>query len=307
MNKNYMIYPLKNMRITCRYDEGSHKNHNTNVIDGNIDYPIDDAGKDTGRDPIYCPCDEMRVTAIKGVGNPSITNTIWLVSTSPVITPTFTDIAYLSLTHSDDRDFINIKVGDIFKRGEIICYEGTSGATSNHIHLTCGRGYSDNWRQNSNGKWIIAGDSKKPEDVFYIDREFTKELWGGYLIWKDLPQKNKVGTPVERREEVNQIEVLVDNLNARENNTIASTSYGYINKGIYDIVEEKDNDNYHWVKVENYWIATKEGWTKYYPKKNTCEEELDSLKKEYPRLIFTCDKSGKYIIYLEKGSKLYLK
>ena len=96
MNKNYMIYPLKNMRITCRYDEGSHKNHNTNVIDGNIDYPIDDAGKDTGRDPIYCPCDEMRVTAIKGVGNPSITNTIWLVSTSPVITPTFTDIAYLS-------------------------------------------------------------------------------------------------------------------------------------------------------------------------------------------------------------------
>lgn len=304
---NYMIYPLKNMRITCRYDEASHKKHNTNVADGNIDYPIDDGGIDTGRDPIYCPCDEMRVTAIRGVGNPSITNTIWLVSTNPVITPTFTDIAYMVLTHSNDSDFMNIQVGNTFKRGEIICYEGTSGTTSNHIHLTCGRGYSDNWKQNSNGSWIITGDSKKPEEVFFIDRSFTKELWGGYLIWKDLPQNDKVGIPVARNEEVNQIEILVDNLNARENYMITSTSYGYINKGIYNVLEEKDNDNYHWVKIENYWIVTKEGWTKYYSKKNTCTEELKVLKEKYPKLIFTCDKTGKYIIYLEKGKSLYLK
>ena len=28
MNNNYMIYPLKKMKITCRYDEYSHKEHN---------------------------------------------------------------------------------------------------------------------------------------------------------------------------------------------------------------------------------------------------------------------------------------
>ena len=37
MNKNYMIYPMKYMRITCRYDEGAHKNHNINVTDGKVE------------------------------------------------------------------------------------------------------------------------------------------------------------------------------------------------------------------------------------------------------------------------------
>ena len=39
MNNNYMIYPMKSMRITCRYDEGSHKGHNIDVSDNNKDYP----------------------------------------------------------------------------------------------------------------------------------------------------------------------------------------------------------------------------------------------------------------------------
>jgi len=307
MNNNYMIYPLKYMRITCRYDEGSHRNHSVNVTDGKIDYPIDDGGKDVGRDPIYCPCDEMKVTAIKGVGNSS-TNTIWLVSTSKVITPTFTDIAFMTLTHSNDSDFKNIKVGDTFKRGEIICYEGTDGATANHIHLTCGRGSSNDWDQNSNGSWVIVGDSKKPEDVFYIDRNFTEELWGGYLIWEDLPKINKVGVPVNRNTQVDQIQVLVDNLNARSEASINSTSIGYINKGVYNVINKVDNDGYRWVQIEDYWMATNDGWTNYYPKiVKSCEAELNELKEEYPKLIFTSNQSGKYIIYLEQGKKLYLK
>ena len=69
-----------------------------------------DGGKDGGREGIYCPCDEMRVTAIKGVGNKNITNTIWLVSTTKVQTPTFNDYAFMTLTHSNDSDFKNIKV-----------------------------------------------------------------------------------------------------------------------------------------------------------------------------------------------------
>ena len=304
-----MTYPLQYMRITCRYDEASHRKHCINVADGNIDYPIDDGGKDTGRDPIYCPCDEMRVTAIKGVGGSS-TNTMWLVSTTPVVTPTFTDIAFMTLTHSNDSDFSNIKVGDIFKRGDIICYEGTDGTTANHIHLTCGRGSSDNWIQNSNGSWVMVGDTKRPEDVFYIDRSFTEEIWGGYLIWNDLPQQQilKVGTPVERNTEVDQIEILVDNLNARSEASVSSTSSGYINPGIYNVVNQIDNDGYHFVQVENYWIATNDDWTNYYPKViKVCEEVLDDVSELFPKLIFTCNKTGKYLIYLEQGKKLYLK
>ena len=48
------------------------------------------------------------------------------------------------------------------------------------------------------------------------------------------------------------------------------------------------------MNVENYWIATKDGWTRYYP------------SQEKIKLIFDCPTTGKYIIYLEKGNKLYL-
>ena len=297
MNENYMIYPLKYMRITCRYDEGAHQKHNTNVSDGKIDYPIDDAGLDTGKDPIYCPCDEMRVTAIKGVGNPSITNTIWLVSTSPVITPKFVDNVYMTLTHSNDSDFNNIKVGTIFKRNDIICYEGTNGTSANHIHITCGRGYSDNWSKNSNGSWVMDGNSLKPEEVFFVDKDFTKILNSGNLTWEYLNEIAIIGTPVERNKNNNQVEVLIDNLNLRESYSTSSNRIGYIKKGIYNVIDSKNNEGYIWYKVENYWIASNSNWTKYYPKEEP---------KNIPKLIFTCDKSGKYLIYLEKNYKLYL-
>lgn len=291
-----MIYPMKYMRITCRYDEGSHKGHNYDVTDGNIDYPIDDGGYDTECDPIYCPCDEMKIVAIRGIGNSNVTNTIWLVSTTKVITPTFTDIAYMTLTHSNDSDIRDLYVGQIFKRGEIICHEGKDGASANHIHMTCGRGTSTTWTQNSNGKWINKGDSKKPYEVFFVDKNFTKVLNSGNMPWEYLNEVAIIGTPVERNTKVNQVEVLVDNLNLRESYTTTSKRIGYIKKGIYNVEDIKENEGYTWVKVENYWIATNTGWTKFYPKE----------EPKMPKLIFTCDKTGKYLIYLEKGNKLYL-
>ncbi len=296
MIKNYMIYPLKNMRITCRYDEGSHKNHNVNVKDNIVDYPIDDGGIDSGKDAIYCPCDEMRITAIRGVGNSSVTNTIWLVSTSKVVTPTFTDYVYITLTHSDDSDIRDLKIGQTFKRGEIICHEGVDGAASNHIHITCGRGESTTWKQNSNGSWVIYGNSKKPEEVFFIDRSFTNEIWGGYLPWVELTQR--VGSPVARDTSVKQIEVIVDNLNARISPSLSSEKLGYVNRGIYNIVDSIEKEGYTWVKIDNFWIATNSDWVVFYD-----ENKENEIK---PRLIFTCNETGKYIIYLEKGSKLYI-
>lgn len=296
MSENYMIYPMKNMRITCRYDEGSHKNHNINTTNYK-DYPIDDAGIDTGKDPIYCPCDEMKVVAIRGINNSSVTNTVWLISTSKVITPTFVDDVFMTLTHSDDSDLEKLYVGKIFKRGEIICHEGKNGTTANHIHIVVGRGYSDNWIENSNKKWVISGNCQVPEKIFFVDKKFTHILNSGNLNWKYLQEKtiDIIGTPVARNTNVNQVEVLIDNLNLRESYSTSSKRIGYIRKGIYNVTEIKNNEGYTWLKVENYWIATSPEWTKYYP------------KEEFPKLIFTCDKTGKYVIYLEKGNKLYLK
>ena len=296
MNKNYMVYPLKHMRITCRYDEGSHKGHNINVSNYK-DYPIDDAGIDTGKDPIYCPCDEMKVVAIRGLNNPSITNTIWLVSTSNVITPTFVDKVFMTLTHSDDNDLNDVYVGKVFKRGDIICHEGKNGTAANHIHIVCGKGYADNWVENSNKKWVIKGDSKIPSEIFFVDRNFTDIINSGNLNWEYLKEEkiDIIGNPVDRNINVDQVEVLIDNLNLRESYSTNSKRIGYIKKGIYNVIEKIENENYTWFKVENYYIATNPSWTKYYPKSEIL-----------PRLIFTCDKTGKYLIYLEKGNKLYL-
>lgn len=322
MIKNYMTYPLKNMRITQSYNgDTSHKPHTTGTPK---DYPIDDAGKDGNREAIFCPCDEMKITAIKGIGN-SATNTVWLVSTSQVVTPTFTDKAFMTLTHWNDEDFKNRKVGDVFHRGDIICYEGTDGATANHIHITAGRGYSDNWTQSSTGKWVMTGDTKKPEDVFYVDRNFTTELWGGYLPWVSLPPE-KVGSPVARDTSKNQLEVVVDNLIARDKPALSGTKQGYINRGIFNYDGVFVSDGYSWYKIENFYIPVTTDWVKIYPKeeliiKDPCPEkikqleiEIASLKKEIsslqeslPKKIFDCNETGKYLISLQVKDQLYLK
>ncbi len=305
MTKNYMIYPLKTMRITQSYHgETSHLLHwdqNANYRD----YPIDDGGNDGGTDPIYCPCDEMQVTAIRGLGNRSITNTIWLVSTSAVVAPTFTDIAFMCLTHSNDQDLSKIKVGDIFKRGEIICHEGSDGATSNHIHLVAGKGYCDNWIENSNHKWVMKGEALPPEDVFFLDRSFTKEAFGGFLPWVELPKTlNYLGNPVEREATSSQLEVVVTSLRARKDPSLQGEILGYIQPGIYTYTDVIEADNYRWYRIESYWIAYQEGWINILPKTDPVEETKP--EESSPRLIFTCEKSGKYLIYLEKGAKLYL-
>ena len=64
----------------------------------------------------------MKVVAIKGINNPNYTNTIWLVSTTKVIAPNFTDIAYMALTHSNDDDLKRIfqLINDAEDRSQLI-------------------------------------------------------------------------------------------------------------------------------------------------------------------------------------------
>lgn len=178
MDKFY--FPMETMRITQNpYGNKSHHPHNT----GNPkDYPIDCAGVDGGRSAIFAPT-EMKVTAIKFCS----TNTIWLVSTHKVKTPTFTDQVFMTCTHWNDTDSYikkHNKVGDIIKKGEIICLEGTDGAKANHIHICCGRGYSDNWVQNTNDKYVMRGDNKPPQEVMYRYTKFTTRVMdNGNLTW----------------------------------------------------------------------------------------------------------------------------
>lgn len=175
----YFTFGMKDMRITQSYNGTvSHKPHWYNSKDY-ADYPIDIAGSDGGQSPYYATVD-MKVTACKGIGS-SMTNTIWLVALENCKTPLGDNIKpFIALTHWNDNDSAIAKhknAGDIVKAGEIICYEGTDGASANHLHLVVGdanRGCGDGLILNSNGKWVSNGYCYRPEQIMFIDKNFTK-------------------------------------------------------------------------------------------------------------------------------------
>lgn len=164
------------MRITQGYN-GSYS-HAPNVGGKPKDYPIDEGGANGGRDWFYCPCDEMIVSRITGIGN-NFTNAIWLTSTSPVDMPCTKEYVSIMVVHPEDDDLSKLKINQIFKRGQAIFREGSDGNSSgNHFHMSCGIGklIGNGWVKNTHGAWVIntTGGAVKPEEAFYINPKFTE-------------------------------------------------------------------------------------------------------------------------------------
>ncbi len=172
---NYLVYPMATMWITQSYiSEYSHKKHYKGKPQS---FPIDDQGtSNTSRDWFLCPCDEVIIKKITGVGS-KYTNAIWLQSTSKVQTPTFNDYVTILVVHPNDDDLSKLKVGQTFKRGEKIFREGKDNTAGYHHHIDTSRGkyVSPGWRENSLGGWVITGKPQKPEDCFYIDKTTIKK------------------------------------------------------------------------------------------------------------------------------------
>ena len=256
--KNYLIYPTKIMSITQNYsDNFSHKPNSTGKPI--YDYPIDENCGSTGRDYFYCPCDEITIKRIYGVGS-SGANTIWLQSTSKVVFADNTeDYCTILVTHPNDDTLKPLKVGQTFKRKEKMFLEGKDGnATGNHFHISVSKGkfvYSG-WKKNNLGAWCITGKPIKPEEAFFIDREFTTIKKTNGLTFKTLP-KIEVPKPVEKDSKVTQVEVIVDKLRARTTPKIASDNIiGFIEKGYQNILSIETDSKYDWYEIEkDKWIA----------------------------------------------------
>ena len=191
--KNYLTYPTKVMNITQNYyDSYSHAPHSKGTP---ADYPIDEACGDSGRDWFYCPCDEMKVAHIYGVGK-SGTNTIWLESTSKVVMPCGEDYATILVLHPNDDTLSGIKEGQIFKRGDKMFIEGNDGnATGYHFHIAVGTGKftGSGWVQNSNSSWVnkTTGKQIKPEEAFWVDDSFTTVKNTNGITFKHLSANEK--------------------------------------------------------------------------------------------------------------------
>lgn len=198
MNLNVLTYPCKVMRITQSYfGTTSHLEHTTGEPK---DYPIDEGCEDAGRSPFYCPCDEMVIKRIYGVGTKG-TNTIWLESTRKVLFADGSeDYCTILITHPNDDELKKLKTGKAFKRNEKIITEGKDGCTGYHFHISVGKGKmkGNGWTKNSKGKWVLSvtTDTVKPEDAFYVNTEFTKILNSKNIQFKAYPLQYKVSYPL---------------------------------------------------------------------------------------------------------------
>ena len=179
------------MRITQNCSGNtSHLPHTTGYPS---DYPIDEGCEDKKKSPMYCPCDEMKIVRIYGVGTKG-TNTLWLESTSPVLFADGTeDFFTLMVTHPDDSSLKKLKVGQRFRRGEEICLEGKDGASGNHFHFSGGKGKfkGNGWIKNSKSKWVltVTGRACRPEHLFYIDTDFTRIIDRNCIGFRALPEE----------------------------------------------------------------------------------------------------------------------
>lgn len=287
---DYFTFPMETLNVTQNYlGTTSHYLHTTGTPK---DYPIDIAGMDSAQSAVFARV-PLKVVAKRGIGNSKVTNTVWLETIDPVITPTFTDYAWMTLTHWNDNDSAMKKwqVGAIIPIGSIICYEGTDGATANHIHLVCGKGKSNNWTESSNGKWVMVGESIPPEKVLFIEPTFTTTIKNsGDLLWKNVPRY--IGIPVKRDVTKNQIEILVDKLNVRESSSVESVSFGYLNLGVYDYIDSVQDENYSWYLTEYGWVANNGTWMAVYQKKTSCQEQLTDVKRQIEEKTFTIQQLG---------------
>lgn len=274
---NYLIYPFKTMRITQSYNgKTSHYPHTTGTPK---DYPLDEGGADGGRDPFYCPCDEMEIARIYGVGNGG-TNTLWVQSTSKVnFADGTSDYCTIQITHPNDSDIKGLKKGQKFKRSEVICREGTDGATGNHIHHSVGKGKmtGTGWTKNSKGKYVISttGGGVKPENAYVIDEAFTKRVIDNKgLKFKTLAAVKKAAEkPVTKKYTTGTYEVTADILHVRKGPSVhydakifsqltkdaqtkikklaGTTVNGYVKNLVFTCTEIKNN----WGKTPSGWVC----------------------------------------------------
>ena len=129
----YLVYPVKKMAISQSYNGSySHKAESTGVP---VAYPIDECCGDGTRSYFYAPCD-LIIRRIYGVGNKG-TNTIWFESTSKVkLANGKESIVTIRVTHPEDDDLKNYKVGQKIKQYTKMFREGKDGeATGNHFHI----------------------------------------------------------------------------------------------------------------------------------------------------------------------------
>ncbi len=122
-------------------------------------------------------------------------------------------------------EYTSVKVGQRVSKGQVIGRMGNSGNSfGGHLH------------------WEFW-----PRNDYYSNIDPSPYL---------APKEIVLPSSVERDKNKRQFQVdYNDNLRVRTEPTLNSEVVGILNAGIYNFSEEKENDGYKWVKLDNYWCA----------------------------------------------------
>ena len=121
--------------------------------------------------------------------------------------------------------YTSVKVGQRVSKGQVIGRMGNSGNSfGGHLHW-------EFWSCNDYYKNIDPSPYLSPKEI-------------------------KLPSPVVRDKNKRQFQVdYNDNLRVRTEPNLKCEVVGILNAGIYDFSEEKENDGYKWVKLDNFWSA----------------------------------------------------
>ena len=257
------MYPCKVIRITQKDHEGTHS----------ACWAVDEAGVDGEISNFIMPFDGV----VKKL-YPSDANEVWIESLDKVEYPDGT-IDYMTILLAHDNDISNLYVGQIIKAGTIFYQEGTKGqATGNHVHFECGKGKftGSGWYKDAYGAWSII-NGKKATECLWIDDSYTIMNTRGYTFKKVVTH---FGTPVQRDESVDQVQIKDGMVTVRARKTANGEILGYMNIGLYNILEYVNTDGYTWYRVEdNLWFAYSPDWAVTYPKQ---EQPIDPTPEPTP-------------------------
>ena len=158
-------FPMKVINISQGYGNRSstHK----------LSYALDLSGKDSGKDEVYAPFDCKVTKLYQPTDTKKHANTVWLTSTKKVLSPNGY-YGYLTVSITHPSEISKMKLGQTYKQGELIMYEGKTGnASGNHIHLEVAKGTKANWQKKSSGiynEYVIL-NKVKPEDYLFVKED----------------------------------------------------------------------------------------------------------------------------------------
>ena len=123
-------------------------------------------------------------------------------------------------------EYTSVKVGQRVSKGQVIGRMGNSGNSyGGHLHW-------EFWSCNDYYKNIDPAPYLAPKEPIVLPKSVERD-------------KNKRQFQVDYN----------DNLRVRTEPNLKCEVVGILNAGIYDFSEEKENDGFRWVKLDNYWCA----------------------------------------------------